>query len=80
MCRARFRGSRVCSRCGAELDRLMTLTVEAWKLRQQTRAAIRTADYAAAEQFATSAQALRATSEGAFLLGLARWLRNGPPV
>ena len=38
VCRARFRGVAVCSRCGADLARLMLLAAEAWRLREAARA------------------------------------------
>src|SRR5450755_3041116 len=33
VCQARFRGARICSRCGADLVRPMLLAAEAWCLR-----------------------------------------------
>ena len=40
VCQARFRGARICSRCGAGLEPLMLLSVEAWQLRQAARQAL----------------------------------------
>lgn len=34
VCNARFRGQRLCSRCGADLTVLMRLRAQAWALRQ----------------------------------------------
>lgn len=44
VCQARFRGSRICSRCGADLEPLMVLTVKAWQLRQAARQALDAGD------------------------------------
>jgi len=44
VCRARFRGVRVCSRCGADLTTVMRLVLSAWQLRQAAREALLRAD------------------------------------
>ena len=40
VCQARFRGSRLCSRCGADLGPLMIVAVRAWRLREEARDAL----------------------------------------
>lgn len=74
VCQARFRGSRLCSRCGVDLGPLMILAVQAWQLRQQARCAVAGGDFARARRLAGRAQALHATPSGASLARLARWL------
>jgi predicted amidophosphoribosyltransferase len=73
-CRARFRGSRTCSRCGADLAPLMLLAARAWRLRQSARASLATSDYAGAIEAAAAAESLQATRGGALLRRLAVWL------
>jgi hypothetical protein len=41
VCLARFRGTRECSRCGADLTMVMKLAARAWRLREAAREAIR---------------------------------------
>jgi len=73
-CRARFRGTRECSRCGANLDTLMALAAEAYTLRQAARRALRARDVAEARDLAERAQCLCAGPKGRRLLLLTSWL------
>lgn len=74
VCTARFRGSRLCSRCGADLSSLMTLAAQAWALRESARYSIRSGDYQTAVTCAAQAQTIHATNEGTDLVRLAEWL------
>ena len=74
VCRARFRGARVCSRCGADLTPLMLLAARAWRLRQDARLAMTESDYGRALESAAAAQELQRSRSGEFLRLLARWL------
>ena len=62
VCKARFRGQRRCSRCGADLSRLMLVLARAWQLRRQARQALCEAHYGAASELARKAQALHRTA------------------
>jgi len=74
VCQARFRGAAVCSRCGADLARLMLLAAEAWRLRESAREAIAAGDFERASELAGGAQELQATPAGESLLRLSAWL------
>jgi hypothetical protein len=67
VCRARFRGSSLCSRCGADLSALMLLAAHAYVLRQSARQSLRQGDYRAALASSQAAQRLHATSKGSLL-------------
>lgn len=67
VCSARFRGVRICSRCGADLSRLMTLAARAWQLREQARAAIAAGELQDASVWADQAQRLQWTKSGEML-------------
>jgi hypothetical protein len=77
VCQARFRGVRICSRCGADLEPLMRLSVKAWQLRQSARQALGAGDMDGALEFATAAQAVQSTENGEALRLLAAWLLPG---
>jgi len=64
VCRARFRGAVLCSRCGANLTRVMTLAAAAWTLRQSARRALREGEFVAMRQLAIAAQELCSTPAG----------------
>ena len=64
VCRARFRGTAACSRCGADLTLIMQLEAEAWRLRQAARGAFRAGDASAAQSLAARAQRIRRTPAG----------------
>jgi predicted amidophosphoribosyltransferase len=72
VCRARFRGTRLCSRCGADLTPLMLLTARAWHLRERAREALRASDAAGALRAAAGAEKTQHTPAGAALLAVAR--------
>jgi predicted amidophosphoribosyltransferase len=67
VCRARFRGSSLCSRCGADLTALMLLAAHAYVLRQSGRQSLRQGDYRGALACSQAAQRLHATPEGNLL-------------
>lgn len=74
VCQARFRGARVCSRCGADLGCPMRLAAEAWHLREAARLAFAKGDFAATVEAAAQAQEIQRTPEGEALLRLGTWL------
>ncbi len=78
VCRARFRGTAICSRCGADLTPLMTLTIRAWQARNNARQALIDGDLIKASQWITSSQQLHATDTGRKLELLIRTLGNVP--
>jgi hypothetical protein len=67
VCRARFRGSSSCSRCGADLTALMLLAAHAYVMRQAARQSLRKGDWQAALDSAQAAQRLHSTAEGDLL-------------
>jgi predicted amidophosphoribosyltransferase len=74
VCQARFRGVTTCSRCGADLRRLMLLAAHAWRLRESARAAIASGDFERSLQLASEAQQVQATRQGEALLKVGEWL------
>ncbi len=74
VCQARFRGVKVCSRCGADLSRLMRLSAEAWQWREWARQKIVAGEFAHGLHWAARAQGLRRTPKGEVLVRLAEWL------
>jgi hypothetical protein len=74
VCKAGFRGTRTCSRCGADLSILITLTARAHQLREKARAAVFRRDYAHARALAAEAQKTHATKSGRKLVLLTEWL------
>ena len=76
VCRARFRGATLCSRCGADLTMVMTLVASAWRMREAARQAVATGEFARANELASQAQELCYTSGGKKLEGLSAWLAN----
>jgi hypothetical protein len=77
VCQARFRGARICSRCGADLEPLMVLAVEAWQLRQASRQALDAGDAERALERAIEAQGVQSTESGEALRLLGAWLAKG---
>jgi hypothetical protein len=67
VCRARFRSSSLCSRCGADLTALMLLATHAYVMRQAARQSLRQGDCQAALASAQAAQRLHSTVEGSLL-------------
>ena len=76
VCRAKFRGTVTCSRCGADLTPLMILEVRAWQLRREARRHLLDGHLDSATRVATGAQRLRATARGARLLRLSTTLQR----
>jgi hypothetical protein len=76
VCQARFRGARFCSRCGADLEPLMRLTVKAWQLRQAARQALDAGDAERARGLAMEAQGVQRTENGEALRLLGAWLKT----
>ena len=64
VCRARFRGSRECSRCGADLTMVMTLAASAWRARQAARRALAADEFARMRDLASHAQQICYTEAG----------------
>jgi predicted amidophosphoribosyltransferase len=79
VCQARFRATRECSRCGADLTPLMRLAVRAWKLREEARAHITVGAPDDAVVAAADAEALASTTQGGRLLALAQWMLRLQP-
>ena len=77
VCRAPFRETTTCSRCGADLGPLMTVLIQAWSLRQQSREAIRAGDYVRAAQLASAADQTHSTRLSQRLSRLTRFLAAG---
>jgi len=78
VCQARFRGSRTCSRCGADLEPLMRLAVKAWQLRQAARQSLDAGDVERALELAIEAQGIQETESGEALELLSAWLACCP--
>lgn len=74
MCRARYRGVRVCTRCGADLAPLMSLELAAAAARAAARDALERGDAVAGKERAARAQWLCETRAGKGLELLAKWL------
>ena len=73
VCRARFRGSSECSRCGADLTIIMSLAASAWRMRQEARLALAD-DPQRARALASQAEAICHTAAGRRLEELGAWL------
>jgi hypothetical protein len=76
VCQARFRGMRICSRCGADLEPLMRMSVQAWQLRQSAREALGSGDVERGLGFAVEAQGIQDTESGEGLRLLGAWLKT----
>jgi len=74
VCRAWFRATPDCSRCGADLRPLMALCADAWRDRQTARQAIRDGEFGAAFHRARKAQEKHHTPQGRRLSIVAAWL------
>jgi hypothetical protein len=59
VCKARFRGSAVCSRCRTDLRPMMNVLARAWASRQRGRCALRDGDANAALRWFAAANRLR---------------------
>lgn len=76
VCLARFRGARVCSRCGADLEPLMILSVKAWRLRAAAREAMGAGQFEQAIDLAVKAQEMHRTPQGEALRRVSGFLGN----
>ena len=74
VCRAKFRGTRQCSRCGADLTGLMVLSARAQHCRANARKSLFALNFEKAHEFAAAAQKEHATETGRKLLLLTSWL------
>jgi hypothetical protein len=74
VCRAQFRGTRQCSRCGADLSALMVLSVKAQRHRIKARKSLLALNFEKAQDLAAAAQKAHATEAGRKLLLLTAWL------
>jgi hypothetical protein len=78
VCGARFRATRECSRCGADLAPLMRLAQAAWQQRQAARQSLAQGNLERAAELAAAAQALQDSAAGRRLALLTAWLvRHG---
>ena len=74
VCQARFRESRTCPRCGADLVPLMILIARAYRLRLEAKQALQADDFERARKLASQAQALCSTPKGKDMRLLSSWL------
>jgi len=74
VCRARFRGSTECSRCGADLTIVMALQLKAWRLREAAREALSNGDFIRAKSFADQAEEMHSTPAGKHIQFLSSWM------
>ena len=74
VCRARFRQSAECPRCGADLSPLMSLAAEAFRLRRAARRGLQDGDFHRCRALSARAQKLHATARGKRLEDLAEAL------
>jgi len=76
VCKAKFRGTRKCSRCGADLSAIMRLCTIAKQNRENCRTAILSNDFEKAYDLAQKAQGMHNTNPGKKLLILSSWLNS----
>jgi hypothetical protein len=76
VCRAKFRGSRQCSRCGADLGGIMILSARAQLYRANARKSLYALHFEKAHELAAAAQKTHATETGKKLLLLTSWLNT----
>lgn len=74
VCRARFRSSTTCSRCGADLTAVMTLVAAAWRARETSRQSLAAGNFVRSAALATRAGQLHRTPAGRSLESLTAWL------
>jgi len=75
VCRAKFRGTRQCSRCGADLTAIMVLSARAQRNRENARKSLYALNFKKARKLAAAAQKEHATETGRRLLMLTSWLK-----
>jgi hypothetical protein len=76
VCRAKFRGTRECLRCGADLAMVMILPRRAQLYRESAKKAMYSLDFEKAHDLAIAAQQVHATETGRRLLLLTTWLTS----
>lgn len=76
VCRAAFRGTAECPRCGADLAPLMLLAARAWRLRQEAGEALAAGRFDSARRLAEEAERLQSTPRGRALAAAALCLRG----
>ncbi len=74
VCHAKFRGTRECSRCGADLSGIMMLSARAQLYRTDARKSIYGLNFEKARELAAAAQKEHASETGRRLLLLTSWL------
>jgi hypothetical protein len=79
VCGATFRGTSVCSRCGADLGPLMKLAASAACLRRAALSALAEGDGPKAAKLSARAQRMQWTPRGKNLSLLAAWLAECTP-
>jgi len=77
VCRAKFRSTRECSRCVADLSIIMTIVAEARICRKNAIKAVHSNDFQKAHVLAKKSQNLHQTEAGRRLLLLTSWLVSG---
>ena len=75
VCRAKFRGTRQCSRCGADLTAVMVLSARAHHCRANAKKSLYALNFEKAHGLAATAQREHATESGRKLLLLTSWLK-----
>ena len=75
VCRAKFRGTRQCSRCGADLTAIMVLSARAQHSRANAKKSLYALNFEKAHELAAAAQKEHATETGQKLLLLTSWLK-----
>jgi len=75
VCRAKFRGTRQCSRCGADLTGIMVLSARAQRCRATARKSLYALNFEKAHELAAAAQKEHTTETGRKLLLLTSWLK-----
>ncbi len=76
VCRAKFRCTRQCSRCGADLTAIMVLSARASSCRANARKSLYALNFEKAHEHAAIAQKEHATESGRKLLLLTSWLNT----
>ncbi len=74
VCQARFRGQRICSRCGADLEPLMALVIRAYLLRRAAKQSLASGNVSRATRLAAAAQETCFTNQGERLRLVTWWL------
>ncbi len=76
VCGAGFRGTRECSRCGADLSLIILFPARALRYREKARNAMYMLNFKKACDLATAAQKVHATETGRKLVLLTSWLNS----